>query len=152
MGTILDDPYHLEGYGARRLPDGTITAGWTAETAAFEAYVAACDCGWHGGADHPPTDDGCEAAVDVWEHDHARLLLATTVPPEVSEAVAEAKRLIGVISRSRPEAARRVLDDLEAWSTATRRRLDPATRAERMRSQLEGLGRRDPGTPRTLGR
>jgi len=56
MGTILGDLDDHEGYGARRLPGGTITAGWTAETAAFEVYVAACGCGRRGG-DHPPTED-----------------------------------------------------------------------------------------------
>ena len=146
MGTFIEDPYDHEGYGARRLPDGTLTATWSAKTAAFDAYVAVCGCGWIGG-EHLPTDDGYDAAVDEWEHDHARLLLATTVPAEVSEAVAEAEQMIGDLSRSRPEAASRALDDLEAWSTAIRRRLDPAAQVERMRSQLEGLGRRDPGGP-----
>lgn len=81
MGSIIEDLYDHEGYGARLLPDGTLTATWSAETASFEAYVAACSCGWRGG-EHPPTDEGYDAAVDAWEHDHARPLLADTVPAQ----------------------------------------------------------------------
>jgi hypothetical protein len=84
VGVIIEDLYDHEGYGVRRLPDGTLTATWSAETAAFDAYVAACGCGWHGG-EHPPTDDGYEAAVDQWEHDHARPLLAKAVPIAVGD-------------------------------------------------------------------
>jgi hypothetical protein len=57
MGVILDDLWEHEGYGARRLPDGTLTETSSAATASFDAYVASCGCGWHGG-DHPPTEDG----------------------------------------------------------------------------------------------
>ncbi len=51
---ILDDLYDHEGYGARRLPDGTVTGTWSAETATFEAYIASCGCGWHGGTTPRP--------------------------------------------------------------------------------------------------
>lgn len=147
MGTFIEDLYDHEGYGARQLPDGTLTATWSAATAAFDAYIAACGCGWHGG-EHPPTDDGYEAAVGEWQDEHARPLLATTVPAEVREAVADAKQVISELSRTRPDATRRVLDDLEAWTAAIGGRLGGAVPAERMRSQLEGLGRRDPGSMR----
>ncbi len=53
MGTIIEDISDHEGYGARRLPDGTLTGIWSAETARSEAFVASCGCGWHGG-EHPP--------------------------------------------------------------------------------------------------
>jgi hypothetical protein len=45
VGSIIEDLYDHEGYGARLLPDGTLTAAWSAETASFEAYLAACSCG-----------------------------------------------------------------------------------------------------------
>jgi hypothetical protein len=111
MGAILDDLWDHEGYGVRRLPDGTLTATWSAETAAFDAYLAACSCGWHGG-EHPPTDDGYEAALDEWETDHARPLLAQKVPAAVATAIKEAKQAIGRLVDDRPAAARRALDDL----------------------------------------
>ena len=68
MGVILDDLWDHEGYGARRLADGTETGMWSLATASFEAYVASCGCGWEGGA-HPPTEDGYKSAVDEWEDD-----------------------------------------------------------------------------------
>lgn len=150
MGSILEALYDHEGYGARRLPGGTITAGWTAE---LEAYVAACGCGWHGGGDHPPTDEGYEAAVDEWENAHARPLLAETVPANVTRATADAKQAIGNLVRQRPRAALRAVDELAEWATATRRRIalaDLADRAARMGSRLDHLSKRDGG--RAIGR
>ena len=41
MGMIIEDLYDHEGFGARRLPDGSGTGIWSAKTAAVEAYVAA---------------------------------------------------------------------------------------------------------------
>ena len=67
MDTILDDLYDHEGFAARRLPDGTLTGTWTKATATFDAYVAACGCGWRGDDDQPPTEKGHEAALDAWE-------------------------------------------------------------------------------------
>ena len=147
MGTILDDLYNHEGYGARRLPDGTLTATWSA--AAFDAYVAACGCGWHGG-DHPPTEEGYDAAVDEWEHDHARPLLGTTVPAEVSEAIADVKEAIRDLSRTRPEAARRVLDNLGEWAAVHRTALATGESALRMQAALQRPVQPDRGSPRRL--
>jgi hypothetical protein len=147
VGVIIEDLYDHEGYGVRRLPDGTLTATWSAETAAFDAYVAACGCGWHGG-EHPPTDDGYEAAVDQWEHDHARPLLAKAVPIAVSEAVADAKQAIANLSRQRPEAARRVLDDLGEW--ARRGILATEETARRMEARLQRPVQPHQGSPRRL--
>jgi hypothetical protein len=64
-----------EGYGARRLPSGELTGTWTHETRAFDAYVAACDCGWSGDHAHPPTEAGEDAAVDEWKRVHMLPLL-----------------------------------------------------------------------------
>lgn len=148
MGAILDDLYDHEGYGARRLTDGTITAGWTAETAEFETYVAACACGWHGGGEHPPTDEGYEAAVDEWERDHARPLLAETVPASVSRAVADVKQAIGNLAGQRPRAALRAADDLAEWTGALRHRLGLAASTgavDRIRARLDSLSVDDRG-------
>jgi hypothetical protein len=77
MGLILDDLYDHEGYADRRLPDGRLAGGvWTYQTREFTAYVAACGCGWHATRDHPPTDQGEEAAVDQWRSEHGEPLLA----------------------------------------------------------------------------
>jgi hypothetical protein len=154
MGAILDDLWNHEGYGARHLPDGTLTATWSTDSAAFDSYLAACTCGWHGG-EHPPTDDGYEAALDEWEADHARPLLAKTVPAAVASAITDAKQAISRLMRDRPEAARRALDELGAWSADTRQRLDPDTTVERIRHKLGALGSSAVGRPdhgRPLGR
>jgi hypothetical protein len=66
VGTFLCGLEDHEGYAARKLPDGTLTGTWTAATAAFSAYVAACDCGWTADAEHPPTEAGEDAALDDW--------------------------------------------------------------------------------------
>jgi hypothetical protein len=77
MGTFLDDLDDHEGYADRRLPDGQLAGGvWTYATRAFTAYVAACGCGWQASGEHPPTEDGEEAAVDQWRSEHAEPELA----------------------------------------------------------------------------
>ncbi len=153
MGAILDDLWEHEGYGARRLPEGTLTATWSAETSAFDAYVAACSCGWYGG-EHPPTEDGYESAVDEWEADHASPLLAETVPAAVATAIKDAKQAVGRLVRERPAAARRALDDLGEWAGVMSERLGTpdATRLKvgRMRARLDGLG--PPASGRAIGR
>jgi len=75
MGTTYDDLDGHEGYALCRLPDGTMTGSWTPETAEFTSYVAACSCLWRG-ADHPPTEDGYEEALDEGDLGHAQPLLA----------------------------------------------------------------------------
>lgn len=82
MGIVYTGPYaeqigyRHEGYAARRLPDGSLTSGWTLETDAFTGYVAACDCGWEGTTGFPPTDEGREAAEDAWDAEHLQPLVA----------------------------------------------------------------------------
>lgn len=74
-------------------------------------------------------DVGYEAAVDQWEHDHARPLLATTLPADVRAAVAEAKQAIADLSYGRPEAASRVLDELGRWAATLGLRCGPTVAA-----------------------
>jgi hypothetical protein len=77
MGTFLDDLDDHEGYADRRLPNGRLAGGvWTSATREFTAYVAACGCGWQATGEHPPTEDGEEAAVDQWRSEHATPELA----------------------------------------------------------------------------
>jgi hypothetical protein len=72
MGTFLDDLDDHEGYPDRRLPDGQLAGGsWTSATREFTAYVAICGCGWQATGEHPPTEEGEEAAVDQWRSEHA---------------------------------------------------------------------------------
>lgn len=154
MGTILDDLWDHEGYGARLLPDTTLTATWSAETGAFDAYVTACSCGWHGG-EHPPTDDGYESAIDEWDADHARPLQAETVPAAAASAISDAKQAVGRLMRDRPGAARRAVDDLASWAAVAGRRLDQDGTAQRMQRRLDALGTSGEGRPdhgRRLGR
>ncbi len=152
MGAIVEDLYDHEGYGARQLPDGTLTGVWSAETAKFEAYVASCGCGWHGGH-HPPTEAGYDSAVEEWEADPARPLLAEAIPDTVRRAIKDAKRAIADLAAERPEAARRALHEVSVWSEHQRRVLEPATlepAADRMRSTLDALSQREAGG-RSLG-
>ena len=75
MGVVIEDLWDHEGYAARRLPDGTLTGTWT-QVGGFDAYVAACGCGWRGTVGYPPTDIGEELAVDHWRLEHAEPLMA----------------------------------------------------------------------------
>ena len=77
MGTFLEDLDDHEGYADRRLPDGQLADGvWTYATRQFTAYVAVCGCGWQATGEHPPTEEGEEAAVDQWRWEHAEPELA----------------------------------------------------------------------------
>lgn len=107
VGTIIEDLYDHEGFGARRLPDGSLSGVWSRETAHFDAYLAACGCGWQGGHAHPPTEAGYESAVYEWERAHARPLLAEAVPPGVKSAIRDARQAIGRLARDPPAGARR---------------------------------------------
>jgi hypothetical protein len=117
MGVVIEDLWDHEGYGARRLPDGTLTGTWTWATREFTAYVAACGCGWRGSGDWPPTEAGEELAVDQWDTEHATPLLARQV------------------GRRQRELARR----LEWLGSQAGRLHDPQTVAQ-VRSTLDHLG------------
>ena len=66
MGTFLDDLDDHEGYPDRRLPNGQLAGGvWTYATREFTAYVAVCGCGWQASGEHPPTEDGEDAAAPL---------------------------------------------------------------------------------------
>lgn len=118
MGVVLDDLNDHEGYGARRLVDGTLTGTWSSASATFDCYVACCGCGWHGG-DHPPTEDGYESAVEEWAVDHARPLLARAVPDEITSMMHTLEQAIAALMRERPLAGLSALRSLSTWASAT---------------------------------
>ena len=84
MGIVYSGPYAdqldyyqaHEGYAARRLRSGELTGMWTYRTRRFVAWVAACECGWQAATEHPPTDEGEQAAVDQWRTEHLQPLIA----------------------------------------------------------------------------
>ncbi|MEA2901694.1 MAG: hypothetical protein QOH36_1581 [Actinomycetota bacterium] len=89
---------------------------WTQATAKFDAYVAACDCGWRGGEDRPPTEAGYEIAIDDWERDHARPVQARTVPARVTKMIRDLRTDVGALVKERPAAAQRALREVQAWT------------------------------------
>jgi len=141
MGVILDDLWDHEGYGARRPADGTNTRMWSVAT---KAYVASCGCGWEGGA-HPPTEDGYESAVEEWEADHARPLLARTVPEEIRSLIRDTERSVSALVNERPLAALAALRSLAAWASTTVARLQILPATTTPRTTTEGPGRELPG-------
>ncbi len=149
MGAIVEDRYDHEGYGARQLPDGTLTGVWSAETAKFEAYVASCGCGWHGGH-HPPSQAGYESAVEEWEADHARPLLAKTVPAALTALIGDVKRNLSHLLAERPLAAIEALRGLASWADAAAARTQDAGRIRATQAALDRVPRR-PAPPRRLG-
>jgi hypothetical protein len=71
MGAIIDELDDHEGYALWRLADGTLTGAWTHGVGEFSAYVAGCECGWQSHREHPPTEEGAEAAYEEWGREHA---------------------------------------------------------------------------------
>ena len=141
MGAVYDDLEGHEGYAARRLGDGTVSATWAPS---FRAYVAACACGWTGG-DHPPTEDGYDAAVDEWDERHGRPLLAEAVPADVREAVLDAQRAVSELLEKRPSAGLKALQGLARWAQATVVRTRAASSEATRRDVPEATRRRLPG-------
>jgi hypothetical protein len=97
MGVVIEDLEDHEGYGARRLPDGTLTSTWTLATREFDAYVAACGCGWHASVDYLPTETGHEFAIDQWWMTHAEPLLVRQAQQRRAE-LAQVLRALGGIA------------------------------------------------------
>jgi hypothetical protein len=76
MGAIIDELDDHEGYALWRLADGTLTPAGTHGVREVTAYVAGCECGWESRRQHPPTEEGQEAAYTQWEREHTLLELA----------------------------------------------------------------------------
>jgi hypothetical protein len=93
MGVVIEGLEDHEGYGARRLPDDTLTSTWTLATREFDAYVAACGCGWHGNVDYLPTETGEQFAIDQWWMTHAEPLLVR----QAQQRRAELAQVLGAL-------------------------------------------------------
>jgi hypothetical protein len=97
MGVVIEGLGGHEGYAARRLPDGTLTSTWTLATREFDAYVAACGCGWQASVDYLPTETGEAFAIDQWWMSHAEPLLVRQAQQRRAE-LAQALRALGGIA------------------------------------------------------
>lgn len=117
MGSVYEDLEGHEGYATRRLPDGTMTSSWTAETAAFTSYVAACECDWRGG-DHAPTEVGYDEALDEWDRRHAQPLVAQAIPRNVKEMLCAMKQVLADLVDERPAAGLKAVHEVEEWAKA----------------------------------
>lgn len=115
MGVIIEDLEDHEGYGARRLKDGTLTSTSSTETMSVETYVACCSCGWQG-TSLAVFEDGNEEACRAWENDHAIPLLRLTPPHHVTAAVDTARRAVAGLAQDRPLTALRVLREVNRWT------------------------------------
>src|SRR5205823_4585442 len=123
MGMVYEDIEDHEGYAARRLPDGTLTASWSAASSGFVGYVAACSCGWAGQHEHGPAEAGREAAEREWKAEHASPLVAEAIPASVGKHIKELRAMVAELAAERPAAARHVLEELVAWGGALGQRL-----------------------------
>jgi hypothetical protein len=103
MGILREGLDDHEGTAMRRQPDGTLTAGWSAATRAFTAYVAGCECGWRGSIDHPPTPDGAAAAEADWDQ-HADQTLAERAARR-RQQLAETLRTLGRLAQHTDDPA-----------------------------------------------
>ncbi len=115
MGSVYEDLDGHEGYAMRRLPDGTTTSSWTAETAAFSSYVAACECDWRGG-DHAPTEVGYDEAIDDWDRRHAQPLVAQAIPGNVKGMLRDMKQVLTDLVDERPAAGLKAVQEVEQWA------------------------------------
>jgi hypothetical protein len=151
MGAILDDLNGHEGYPLRQLPDGTTTSRWTSSTARFTGYVPACDCGWTGTGHHEPTEAGYDAALDEWEHDHARPLLEHVIPHRVQLLLRDTLRSLDDLAAQRPHAAVKALRHLDAGRTAIARQLDARLVGQQPPLRRQVPQREQPGRGLGLG-
>jgi hypothetical protein len=106
--------------------------------------VASCGCGWQGGA-HPPTENGYESAVEEWDDDHARPLLARTVPDDVRSLIRDTEQSVSALPDERPLAGVEALRSLATWAGATVDRLATSLRATAPGTIIKGPGRQPPG-------
>jgi hypothetical protein len=141
MGAIFDDLDGHEGYPLRQLSDGTATSRWTSSTAPFTVYIAACDCGWTGTGHYETTEAGYDAALDEWEHDHARPLLKHVIPHRVQHLLRDTLRALDDLAAQRPHAAAKALRHLDAGRTAIAQHLDERSIAHQSPSRRPAVQR-----------
>jgi hypothetical protein len=97
MEAILEDLDDHEGYALWRLVDGSVIPAWADGVGEFAAYVAGCEYGWQSQLEHPPTDQGQEAAYAQWEREHALAELAHQTERRRAE-LAQVLRALGGIA------------------------------------------------------
>ena len=151
MGAILDDLDGHEGYPLRQLPDGITTSRWTTDTDRTTGYIAASDCGWTGAGRYEPTEAGYDAALDEWEHDHARPLLQHVIPDRVQHLLRDSMRALRDLAAERPHAAAKALRRLDAGREDLARRLDERLATQEPPSRRPSLQRERPGRGLGLG-
>jgi hypothetical protein len=124
MGTLIEELDDHEGYVLWRLTDGTLTSAWTNDNRRqATAHVADCECGWRSNREHPPTEQGDEAAREEWVREHA-------VPELARQAARRREQLasmLGWLAQQRdrlqdPDHLRRVSEGL-AWASELAERL-----------------------------
>jgi hypothetical protein len=139
MGVVIDQLDDHEGYALLRLPDGTLTGAWT-HGVAFTAYVAGCACGWHSRYQHPPTEDGEQAAYQQWEREHAVVELARQATRHRQDLARVLEWLGGQAGRLEdPAAVDRVARGLDR---AHRLLADLQREQQRQASEREATGER----------
>jgi hypothetical protein len=124
MGTLLEDLDDHEGYVLWRLADGRLTAAWTNDNRRqLIAYVADCECGWRSTREHPPTEQGDEAARQEWVREHAVPELAR----QADHRREQLANMLGWLAQQRdrlqdPDDLRRVAEGL-GWASELAERL-----------------------------
>jgi hypothetical protein len=124
MGTLIEDLDGHEGYVLWRLRDGTLTSAWTIDNRRqATAYVAECECGWRSRREHPPTEEGDQAARQEWVREHAVLELARQATRQREQLAS----MLGWLAQQRdrlqdPDSLRRVSEGL-AWASELAERL-----------------------------
>jgi hypothetical protein len=149
MGWIYEQEgaYEHEGYAVPVLADGTegdtARGGWWVYDgrdgrALAVAVRAACECGWRSDASFP-ADLGDQDRTEGWENgtgpyaawwEHVSGGLATTVPPDLSQAVSQVGRCLAQLAEERPLAALEVIARLEQIAASQAPRAGRAARAQ----------------------
>jgi hypothetical protein len=114
MGRYLDDLSGHEGWAGRRLVDGTLTSQFLSE-GEFLGHRPCCSCGWIGAEEFPPTEEGEEEALAMWEAEHAGPLAALTVPAALEELRRELTSELLELAEERPLAALAQFRRLREW-------------------------------------
>ena len=111
MGALYDDLNGHEGYAARRLPDGTLTATWSPA---------------HRRATRRPSTSGKDAMLSRYRPDGAE-----------EDMIGEVGLAVSKLALDRPAVRTRVLDELATWVAATVERSRSESRAASTRAVLE---------------
>jgi hypothetical protein len=101
------------------------------------------------GRAHPLTEHGYESAVEEWEDDHARPLLARTVLTRFARLIRETEQSVSALLDERPLAGVEALRSLATWAGAIVDRLAASLGATAPGTITKGPGRQPPG--RALG-